>query len=131
MIATGKDADSNAGTNFNLFKDKIDPLVLVHYGGGFTNNASVAAKERNLRFDKVIERAKGIDNPNPSFPIQGDFEFGAQRLIVDLGDGFHIDNLAVAHAKAWRIFLVSPPSGNAVIWCLPQDLPSTKPAYHE
>lgn len=101
MIATGKDADSNAGTNFNLFKDKIDPLALVHYGGGFTNNASAAAKERNLRFDKVIERAKGIDNPNPCFPIQGDFEFGAQRLIVDLGDGFHIDNLAVAHAKAF------------------------------
>jgi hypothetical protein len=30
MPATGKDADSNADMNFNLFKDKIDPLALVH-----------------------------------------------------------------------------------------------------
>ena len=29
MPATGKDADSNAEMNFNLFKDKIDPLALV------------------------------------------------------------------------------------------------------
>jgi hypothetical protein len=51
MPATGKDADSNAEMNFNLFKDKIDPLALVHYGGGVTDNASAAAKERNLVFD--------------------------------------------------------------------------------
>ena len=98
MPATGKDADSNADMNFNLFKDKIDPLALVHYGGGVTDNASAAAKERNLTFDKVMKSAKGIENPNPSFPIKGDFVFGVKRLIVDLGDGFHIDNLAVTHA---------------------------------
>jgi RNA polymerase sigma factor (sigma-70 family) len=66
MPATGKDADSNAEMNFNLFKDKIDPLALVHYGGGVTDNASAAAKERNLTFNKVMKIAKepiSLENP--------------------------------------------------------------------
>ena len=33
--------------------------------------------------------------------------------------------------RAWRIFSVSPPSGNAFSWWLLQDWPCTKPACHE
>jgi len=98
MPATGKDGDACADSNLNAFKILIPRRALAHYGGSVTDNASAAVAERRLTFDKVMAYIKDERHPNPTFPLQGDHVFGIKRKIVDLGDGFHIDNLGLTHA---------------------------------
>jgi len=67
---------------------------MSHFGGGTTDNASDAAKEVCITFDKILNMVKSDANLKDMGSL-----YGYKRLPMRLGDPFHNANLVVSGAS--------------------------------
>ena len=101
--AVTKDSAGNSDLNYEMLLEKLPPEILAHYGGNVSDHASDALKEGRVTFEKLMnyieqERNSQIEQHNQN-PILSKVMNNVDRRIIQLGDPFHIDNLAVNAAS--------------------------------
>ena len=101
--AVTKDSDGNSNLNYKMLIEKLPPEILSHYGGNVSDHASDALKEGRMTFEKVMnyieEKYNSQREQHDSSLILSKVINGVDRKIIQLGDPFHIDNLAVNAAS--------------------------------
>ena len=85
--------------NVEAARKCISLNILANLGGKVTDNEATAALERKITFSKVMESLRTTEYNSTAMPetIQGDKVFGVTRMIVDGGDLYHIENIAMSH----------------------------------
>jgi hypothetical protein len=98
MVATSTDLDGKSRLNVRTIMDILPLHVVAHYGGNSSNNASDAMLEDALTFQLLMGKIAGHHFGNNS-PAVTHMAHGVGRRVVQFGDPFHIDYLAVEDAS--------------------------------
>ena len=97
-VAATKTSEGNSDLNVQVFLNMLPYNALSHFGGGTTDNASDAKKETRLTFQKIQKHL--VENSDSDQEIEDITRlYGVERWAMNMGDGFHKDNLAVHHAS--------------------------------
>ena len=85
-----KGGSENASLNMFCMLSELSLEVLSRFGGGTSDHANDAKKEKRLTFSRMMEHLKGKDPKLSQL-------YGVERRELDKGCNYHVDNLAMKH----------------------------------
>ena len=98
-----KTAHGNSSRDIQIMKEKLPACVLTGLGGSMSDNAHDVMLEGKLTFDGIMkyvedEITRDIETIGSSdiLPV---IENNVKRLIINLGDPYHIDCLVIKHSS--------------------------------